>query len=109
LVEDNNISETFVRKQFSPNWGSLENFNESIIYNSIASGENVCSIDWDNISEYDSLAVIPEWKSLMVIPLKKGDKVLAVLYLSVSSEIKEFNGDELNFVSTLGKIITTIL
>lgn len=109
LVEDNNISQTFVRKQFSPNWGSLDNFNESIIYNSIASGENVCSIDWDNISEYDSLAVIPEWKSLMVIPLKKGDTVLAVLYLSVSSEIKEFNGDELNFVSTLGKIITTIL
>jgi len=109
MVHEGNIAKTFVRKQFSQNWEALENFNENIIYNAIASGENICSIDWDNISEYDSITVIPEWKSLMVIPLKKGDKVLAVLYLSVSSEVKEFNGDELNFVSTLGKIITTIL
>ncbi|MEG0774026.1 diguanylate cyclase [Clostridium sp.] len=109
LLEDNNIVNTFVRKKFLPEWGTLESFNENIIYNSIASGENVCSIDWDNISEYDSLNIIPDWKSIMVIPIKKAECVLAVLYLSVSHEVKEFNGDELNFVSTLGKIITTIL
>jgi len=45
----------------------------------------------------------------MVIPLKRGNKIVAVLSLSVSSKIKEFNGDELNFISTIGKIITPIL
>jgi diguanylate cyclase (GGDEF)-like protein len=109
LIEDNKINKTFVRKQFLKEWSTLELLNENIIYNSIASGENICSIDWDNISEYDFLNIIPDWKSIMVIPLKKSQNVLAVLYLSVSHEVKEFNGDELNFVSTLGKIITTIL
>ena len=109
LVKEEEIAKSFGRKQFSKEWCGVEAFGENTIHNVISSGENVCSIDWDNISDIDSLSIIPDWKSIMIIPLKKANKVIAVLCLSASSEVKEFNGDELNFISTLGKIVTTIL
>jgi diguanylate cyclase (GGDEF)-like protein len=109
LVKEEEIAKSFGRKQFSKEWCGVEAFGENTIHNVISSGENVCSIDWDNINDIDSLSIIPDWKSIMIIPLKKANKVIAVLCLSASSEVKEFNGDELNFISTLGKIITTIL
>lgn len=109
LTQNGKIKNNFIRQQSTEQWCSQEFFNENIIYNAINTGENICSIDWDNINDFDTLSVIPDWKSIMVIPLKRGNKVMAVLGLSVSSQIKEFNGDELNFISTIGKIITPIL
>lgn len=45
----------------------------------------------------------------MVIPLIQGEIVKGVLYLTESTQTKEFDFDDFNFVNTLGEIIVQIL
>lgn len=75
----------------------------------VAAGENVCGIDWSTINkDYDDIK-IPDLKSIIIVPLKDKDEVIGLIYLSVDINHKEFTYDELNFVSTLGKIMVPIL
>jgi len=45
----------------------------------------------------------------MAIPLIKDDTVKGVIYLTESTQKKEFAFDDFNFVNALGKIIVPIL
>jgi hypothetical protein len=86
-----------------------DNFNGSIIRSVIDSKQGVWKIDWDKITEYDAVTGIPNWQSVMAIPLGKDGYVNGVLYLAESTQVKEFGFDDFNFVSTLGKIIVQML
>lgn len=109
LVEDNKIKEIYAKKAFDKEWPNSEKYNENLVKSAIDNKNNVCTIDWDNISKYDSLSAIPNWKSVIVSPIIKNAKVIAALYLSVSARKKEFTLDDVNFVSILGKILLSKL
>ena len=80
-----------------------------IIKSVIEDKQGVCKIDWDTITEYDTITGVPNWQSVMAVPLIKDDLVKGVLYLTESTKTKEFGFDDVNFVNTLGKIIVPIL
>ena len=108
-MEDNKIKEIYAKKAFDKEWPNSEKYNENLVKSAIDNKNNVCTIDWDNISKYDSLSAIPNWKSVIVSPIIKNAKVIAALYLSVSARKKEFTLDDVNFVSILGKILLSKL
>ena len=74
---------------------------KNIIKSVIDSKQGVCKIDWDTITEYDAVTGVPNWQSVMAIPLIKGDIVKGVLYLTESTQTKEFGFEDFNFVNTL--------
>ncbi len=106
IIEGTNIVDEYLSKSNNLKQNS---YNLDNIQKVITTGENICIVDWDNILEQDIITDIPEWKSIIVLPLKNRDKTIAVLYLSVSAQKKEFNFDELNFANTLGKFILNLL
>ena len=84
-------------------------YNKNIIKSVIDSKQGVCKIDWDTIIEYDAITGIPNWQSVIAVPIIKDEQIKGVLYLSESTKAKEFGFDDVNFVNTLGKIIAPIL
>lgn len=109
LVENGDIIQKYSREIFKNKWVDSDTYNESIIKSVIDDKQGVWKIDWDKIIEYDAVTGIPNWQSVMAIPLVRGDYVNGVLYLAESTQVKEFGFDDFNFVSTLGKIIVQML
>lgn len=109
IMDNDNIIDKYSRKIFKNEWIDIDTYNENIIKNVINTKQGVCKIDWDTITEYDTVTGVPNWQSVMAIPLIQGDIVKGVLYLTESTQTKEFAFDDFNFVNTLGKIIVPIL
>ncbi|MBU3146568.1 diguanylate cyclase [Clostridium sp. CF012] len=109
ILEDDNIIDQYSRKIFKNEWMDIDTYNKKIIKSVIDSKQGVCKIDWDTITEYDTVTGVPNWQSVMAIPLIYGDIVKGVLYLTESTMTKEFSFEDFNFVNTLGKIIVQIL
>lgn len=109
IMDKDNIIDKYSRKIFKNEWIDIDTYNENIIKNVIDTKQGVCKIDWDTITEYDTVTGVPNWQSVMAIPLIQGDIVKGVLYLTESTQTKEFAFDDFNFVNTLGKIIVPIL
>ena len=109
IMENDNIIDKYSRKIFKNEWIDIDTYNENIIKSVIDSKQGVCKIDWDTITEYDTVTGVPNWQSVMAIPLIQGDIVKGVLYLTESTQTKEFGFEDFNFVNTLGKIIVPIL
>lgn len=109
IVEDNKITQKYSRKLFDENWIDLKTYNKNIIASVIKKKQGVFLIDWDEIKDYDSLTGIPDWHSIIVVPLINEGKVKGVLSLSVSIKQKEFKYDDFNFVNTLGDLAAAML
>ena len=109
IMEDGSIIDKYSRKIFKKEWIDIDTYNQNIIKSVVDSKQGVFKIDWDTITEYDTVTGVPNWQSVMAIPLIQGDIVKGVLYLTESTQTKEFGFDDFNFVNTLGKIIVPIL
>ncbi|MCB2290383.1 diguanylate cyclase [Clostridium sp. CS001] len=109
ILDNDNCLEKYSRKVFENQWINIETYNKDIIQSVTNSKQGVCKIDWDIITEYDTVTGVPNWQSIMVIPLIRDDVVKGILYLTESTQTKEFGVEDFNFASTLGKIIVPIL
>lgn len=109
VVDDDRIIEKYGRKKFHEGWIDVKRYNRKILNNVINEKQGMYRVDWDDITEYDSLTGSPDWQSIIVVPIIKSGKTSGILYLTVSSKIKEFDFNHFNFVNTLGDIIAAVL
>ncbi len=109
IMDNNDIVDKYSRKVFKKEWIDIDTYNENIIRDVISSKQGVYKIDWDTITEYDTVTGVPNWQSVMAIPLMMGNTIKGILYLTGSTQTKEFGFDDFNFVNTLGKIVVPIL
>ncbi|MGV8981166.1 diguanylate cyclase [Clostridium sp.] len=109
IMDGEEIKDKYSRKIFRNEWMDVDTYNEKIIKSVIHNKQGVYKIDWDTITEYDTVTGVPNWQSVIAIPLIQGNVVKAVLYLTESTVTKEFVFEDFNFVNTLGKIIVQIL
>jgi len=109
VYDNEDIIGKYSRRIFESGWTDSDMYNKNIIKSVTDTKQGVCKIDWDTIIEYDAITGVPNWQSVIAVPLIKSGEVKGVLYLTESTKAKEFGFDDVNFVSTLGKIIVPIL
>jgi len=109
VVKDNSVCEKYGRKIFEECWAEINNYNEKIIQSVIDNRQGIYAIDWDDITGYDLVTGMPEWNSVMVVPLINAGTVKGVLYLTVPIKNKEFKFEDLNFVNTLAQLFVAML
>ena len=66
-------------------------------------------IDWDNIDYIDSLSGLPNWQSVMVLPMIKNDEVNGIVYISTPLKNKEFDFNSFNLIKNFVSIFSAIL
>lgn len=109
LLSEDEIVAKYERFRFKDNFAFEYNCNDNLVKDVIAKKQGIYLIDWDSISDVDSISKMPDWKSVILIPIINSCKLKAILYLSVSTREKEFKFEDFNFVSTLGDILAGIL
>lgn len=83
-------------------------YNKNLLERCIQSKAGEYLIDWSKNAAVDAVTGMPDWQSVVIIPITNAGKVNAVLYLSVSLKEKEFEADTYNYINTLCKIIAPI-
>ena len=109
LLEKDNIKEIFGRKAQQYGWVNDLNFNPNIVKSVVENKDGIYTIDWDNIEKHDLITGIPDWCSVLAVPVIFENKVKGVLYLSTSTKIKEFGIDDLSFVNVLSNLLANII
>lgn len=109
VIKGNLIHEKYARKMFQENWIECPKYNKKILQSVIDKKQGVCMIDWDEITGYDAVTTMPNWDSVIVVPVINSGIVKGILYLTVSIKSKEFKFEDLNFVDTLGQLAVAVL
>ena len=109
MLEENKITEKFGRRILKENWTTVKGYSQGIIQSVIIDKQGICIIDWDSIIDYDSVTGMPNWNSVLVVPIIKSGVVRGILYLTVPIKVKEFKFEDLNFVNTLGQLLVGML
>lgn len=108
-LKDKNVVRKYGRELYYEKWAEIKKYNNNIIDMVIDKQQGVFMIDWDNIVDYDAITGMPDWQSIIVVPLIANGVVKGVLYLTVSTKIKEFNLSDFNFVNLLGQLAAAII
>ena len=109
MVNEDKITKKFGRRIFKENWTEVKGYSEGIIESVIIDKQGKCIIDWDSIIDYDLVTGMPNWNSVLVVPIIKSGVVCGILYLTVPIKVKEFKFEDLNFVNTLGQLLVGML
>lgn len=103
IVSDKKIINIYSKSRIKDGWNIVEKFNFKLIYQVIEEGKGVYLIDWDSMENYNHYG-IPDWKSICITPVLWNGRVLAVLYLSVSVNKKEFICNDYNLLNCFADI-----
>lgn len=109
VKNDDGDTKSYGRKAFSEDWADVKNINRKVIEDVLEKGQGVYMIDWDGIPILDPATGIPDWHSVIAVPLINSGKVKGILYLTASTRQKEFKFNDYNFVNTLAGLIAAML
>lgn len=67
-----------------------EQLNAKIVHEVVETHKSIFTIDWENISRRDELTGIPDWDSILCVPILRKGQVKGFLYMRSSFRTKEF-------------------
>ena len=110
IIENEKIIEKYTRKAFDTEWSSIDYYDRNLIEDVIKNKKTINTIEWDNTGEIinnkdRNTSMLVECKSILMVPVISSDKVKAILCLSVHAKKKEFNMEDANIISMIGKIM----
>lgn len=99
----------YSRARFDDDWIETPILNTDIINRVKTSNKGEFIIDWDNLDNIDSLSGLPNWQSVIVLPMIKGGKTKGVLYVTTALKNKEFSFNNYNIVKNLTNIFAALI
>lgn len=90
-------------------WTMLPNLNYNIIEETSKKQKGQFFIDWDDTNSIDPLSGLPNWKSIIVLPLVKNGQLKGIIYISVPIKLKEFSFGCFNISKNFGDIFAALL
>ena len=103
------IGRKILRKSLTGTEAEEIYYNEGILQKCINSKRGEYQIDWSGYPGIDSLTGMPDWQSVILIPMIDRGRLKGVAYLSVSIKNKEFDAGTYNYVKTLSDIMSAAL
>ena len=97
IVKGENIINTFSKERAREGFSITEKFNFDSIDKCILTKKGMYLVDWGNINNHN-IHGVPDWKSICIAPVVYDGEVIAVVYLSVSVNNKEFTEFDLSIL-----------
>ena len=107
IVKENHIINVYSKKRGNDGWDISDNFNMKAVYEAIENESGKYMVDWDNIYNNNRYG-IPDWKSICVTPIIYNGYIIAILYLEVSVNEKEFTFNDYKILNCFGEMGTSI-
>lgn len=108
-IEEGQVTDVYGRQAQSEQWYHDTRFKTDIVNTVIESREGLFKIDWNEESKKDMMTNIPDWYSILAMPIVIQGNVRGVIYLTSSTRHKEFDVNDMNFVRVLSDLMANIL
>lgn len=109
IVREGAITETFARRTKEEEWIKHFSYNANIVSTVIENGQGLFIIDWEDDRETNMKGHLPDWNSILAIPLKVKGEVVGVIYLSAPARTKEFGLRDLTMMKVIGDLAASII
>ncbi|WP_042146791.1 diguanylate cyclase [Paucisalibacillus sp. EB02] len=110
LISDGqSIIDTFGRKSQEEDWVDKFTYNEEIVNTVITDRLGLYTIDWEESEKINTVNGLPDWDSIITVPIISNGWVKGVIYLSVPARLKEFGADELNVLNVYSELAANII
>jgi diguanylate cyclase (GGDEF)-like protein len=109
IITGEEIAKIYGRTKYQEAWLDKPIYNEELLKSVIETTQGKYLIDWEEMLDYDPITQIPDWYSIMIIPIEDTGVLTGVLYLKVPISHKEFSFDDFNFISTLALITACLI
>lgn len=109
ITLESNNNNNYTRVRFKDDWAVTPSLNKEVIERVKENKRGEFLIDWDNLDDIDSLSGIPNWESIIVLPLIKEGNLKGIIYLSSPLKSKEFDFDSYNLSRTFANIFSAVL
>ncbi|MHB1394847.1 MAG: diguanylate cyclase [Clostridia bacterium] len=106
---ERSISSRLLRKKLVDREVEEAYYNEGIVQKCIESRVGEYQIDWSGYPGIDPLTGMPDWQSVIAVPMIDRGRIKGMAYLSVSIKNKEFDAGTYNYVKTLSYIMAAAL
>ena len=103
IVKDKKIINMYSKERTKDGWYVVEKFNFKLIYTTIEEEKGRYLVDWESMDNYNHYG-IPDWRSVCITPIMCNGEILAILYLSVSVNKKEFTCNDYNLLNCFAEI-----
>ena len=108
IEEGNKISGRLIRKKLLDVEVGEAHYNESLVYKCMESRQGEYQLDWSGYPGVDTVTGMPDWQSVMVVPLTNKGELRGVLYLTVSMKNREYDAESYNYIKTLCNVFSII-
>lgn len=111
IIKMNNdkITEVYTRERGINEWIGEASLNLDLVEMFRNKENGDFFINWNDISEFDSLSNTPNWKSCIVVPLVSNGALKGQIIITVPIKDKEFDFSSFNFVNSIKGVIGSIL
>jgi hypothetical protein len=103
------VRKKLMRKKLIASEVSEAYYNEEIVERCIEKGVGEYLIDWSGYPGIDAVTGMPDWQSVIAVPMMERGVLRAVVYLSASIKSREFDANAFNYVKTLSDIMVPAL
>ena len=109
IIFNKDRREYYTRGKSNKNFRDTPILNEKKIKRVIENKIGEFFIDWDNPVDIKQLSGIPNWNSVIVVPMIRNGQVKGLTYLAVPLNQKEFDFTSLNLTRNYAAIFTSLL
>lgn len=109
IILNENGKQYYTRSNSNVNFTETPTLNEDIVKRVIQNKKGEYLIDWENLDDVEPITGIPNWKSILVVPMIKNGEVRGLTYLSTPLNQKEFDLNALNLLKNIAGIFTSLL
>lgn len=109
LIDNGKIVKKYGRKIHKKHWINNIDYNQNIVKSVIETKQGAYMIDWDKVEKYDNITGLPDWNSILAVPIIFEDEIKGILYIASSIRIKEFGIKDLSFANVLSNILANIV
>lgn len=109
FISGEKTREYLSRSRLNESLTKTPSLNNKIISKVIERKKGEFLIDWENLDNVDSLSGLPNWQSIIVLPLIKNEEVRGVLYITTPLKNKEFDFNSFNLSKNFANIFAAII
>jgi transcriptional regulator with GAF, ATPase, and Fis domain len=108
IEEEGKISGRLIRKKLLDAEVGEAHYNEGLVYKCMESRQGEYQLDWSSYPGVDPVTGMPDWQSVMIVPLTNKGELKGILYLTVSMKNREYDAESYNYIKTLCDMMASI-
>lgn len=107
-IEASDIKHVYAREKGYDDWQPME-LDMDLIESYMARDDGDYFINWGKVAEINSIGGKPNWKSIIVMPLRDNGVTKGMIILSVPISMKEFDFSAFNFVDSVSGVVMKLI